>query len=59
MNAAVQANEVQVRVWSRYVRLFHWSLVGCVAVAWLSSGVEGRTVVPPEVLPFEPLLPPK
>ena len=38
MNAAVQAKEVQVRVWSRYVRLFHWSLVGCVAVAWLSSG---------------------
>ncbi|MER8747896.1 cytochrome b/b6 domain-containing protein [Mesorhizobium sp. M1050] len=27
-----------VRVWSPYVRLFHWSLVLCVAVAWLSSG---------------------
>ena len=27
-----------VKVWSPYIRLFHWSLVLCVAVAWLSSG---------------------
>ncbi|MFB9980983.1 cytochrome b/b6 domain-containing protein [Mesorhizobium kowhaii] len=30
--------ETSVRVWSPYVRLFHWSLVLCVAVAWFSSG---------------------
>ncbi|MFA6155811.1 cytochrome b/b6 domain-containing protein [Mesorhizobium sp.] len=30
--------EATIKVWSLYVRLFHWSLVLCVAVAWLSSG---------------------
>jgi cytochrome b len=38
MNAGVSAREISVRIWSPYVRLFHWSLVLCVAVAWLSSG---------------------
>jgi cytochrome b len=26
-----------VGVWSPYVRIFHWALVACVAVAWFSS----------------------
>ncbi|CDX54564.1 Cytochrome B561 [Mesorhizobium plurifarium] len=38
MKATVSARETSVRVWSPYVRLFHWSLVLCVATAWLSSG---------------------
>jgi len=38
MNATVSTREQLVKVWSPYVRLFHWSLVLCVAVAWLSSG---------------------
>ncbi|TJW47074.1 MAG: cytochrome B [Mesorhizobium sp.] len=37
MNATVSIRGSSVRVWSPYVRLFHWSLVLCVAVAWLSS----------------------
>lgn len=38
MDATVSVRTASVKVWSRYVRLFHWSLVLCVAVAWLSSG---------------------
>ncbi|WP_137932408.1 cytochrome b/b6 domain-containing protein [Mesorhizobium comanense] len=38
MNSAFSTREASVKVWSSYVRLFHWSLVLCVAVAWLSSG---------------------
>jgi len=38
MDATVSAEAASVKVWSRYIRLFHWSLVLCVAVAWLSSG---------------------
>jgi cytochrome b len=33
----VAHDRASVRVWSPYVRLFHWSLAACVAVAWLSS----------------------
>jgi cytochrome b len=29
----------EVTVWSRFVRLFHWSLVTTVALAWLTSEV--------------------
>ncbi|MBZ9757533.1 cytochrome b/b6 domain-containing protein [Mesorhizobium sp. ESP6-5] len=36
--SAESTREASVEVWSPYVRLFHWSLVLCVAVAWLSSG---------------------
>ncbi|MEO5756564.1 MAG: cytochrome b/b6 domain-containing protein [Mesorhizobium sp.] len=38
MNATVSTGKSLVKVWSPYIRLFHWSLVLCVAVAWLSSG---------------------
>lgn len=38
MNAIVSTRETSVKVWSPYIRLFHWSLALCVAVAWLSSG---------------------
>ncbi|RWE37223.1 MAG: cytochrome B [Mesorhizobium sp.] len=38
MDATVSTRGTSVKVWSLYVRLFHWSLVLCVAVAWLSSG---------------------
>lgn len=30
---------VEVPVWSRFVRLFHWSLVTTVALAWLTTEV--------------------
>ena len=38
MEASVSRRERVVRVWSPYVRLFHWMLVASVATAWLSSG---------------------
>ncbi|TPN45376.1 MULTISPECIES: cytochrome b/b6 domain-containing protein [unclassified Mesorhizobium] len=38
MNVTASTRGTLVQVWSPYVRLFHWSLVLCVAVAWLSSG---------------------
>ncbi|TPK42175.1 cytochrome B [Mesorhizobium sp. B2-5-4] len=39
MNATVSSRRNMVKVWSPYVRLFHWALVLSVTVAWLSSGL--------------------
>lgn len=33
-------------VWSRFVRVFHWSLVGSVALAWVTSEVGGKAHEP-------------
>lgn len=43
MTDTVFSRETTVRIWDPAVRLFHWSLVGAVAVAWL-SGDELQTV---------------
>jgi cytochrome b len=37
----VTGNTGQVRVWDRFVRLFHWSLVGCFFAAYLSADSVG------------------
>ena len=37
MDATVKANRGSVKVWSPYIRIFHWSLVLAVGVAWLGS----------------------
>ncbi|MDX8481511.1 cytochrome b/b6 domain-containing protein [Mesorhizobium sp. VK24D] len=38
MNATVRTRQTSIKVWSHYVRLFHWTLVLSVTVAWLASG---------------------
>lgn len=38
MDATVRTRQSSVEVWSLYVRLFHWTLVLSVTVAWLTSG---------------------
>jgi len=36
--AATDVTGARIKVWSPYVRLFHWALVASVATAWLASG---------------------
>ena len=38
MNVSESVPPGSVRVWSPYVRLFHWALVASVAAAWLLAG---------------------
>lgn len=39
MRAATSPGET-VRVWDRFVRVFHWSLVGLIAAAWLTEDLK-------------------
>ena len=39
MRAATSPSET-VRVWDRFVRVFHWSLVGLIAAAWLTEDLK-------------------
>lgn len=38
----VQKRENTMRVWDLIVRFFHWSLVVCITLAWLTSSIRGE-----------------